>query len=249
MTTAAVVGQIEQVMSEAEKEVAVTVLKRDGTVSEATIDHRKVCDLLGGTPTVVGAIRALSVQAVALRGAKGEANKHKLPEASFEPSVKGDIVLLRTADDELGTPLGFAKAEFEAWVAQGMPEGESDEEEGEEAEDSDEEEVVEFGELDEAALRTICEGEGLSTKGVKKALIARIVEKMQQEEDDEDDDEEEEDGDEEDEDEDEVEEDKQDEDAPKVPATSGRGAKRSAPPAASKKPGPSAEAAAKRKAK
>ena len=63
------------------KEVACVVLRASGETHEVTIDHRKVSEVLGGVPTVVGGVRSLDVTAVALRDQKkGRVTKHTLPD-------------------------------------------------------------------------------------------------------------------------------------------------------------------------
>jgi hypothetical protein len=202
MANAEAMAQISAVMSAPSEPVGVVILRADGSADEATIDHRKVNELLGGTPTVVGAIRALNVQAVAQRGGNGKANKHKLSEDSFERKIKGDIVLLRTASDAVGSPRGLTLAEFQSWVEQGMPDGEdSDEEEGEEfgedeeesedgeegsesgseeeesGEDSEsgEEEEIVWEALPVAKLRRACELEGIDADGSQAELMQRLI--------------------------------------------------------------------------
>ncbi|KAG8468827.1 hypothetical protein KFE25_007345 [Diacronema lutheri] len=185
-----VVSQIGAVMAEAEKEVRVVVLKVDGTTAEATVDHRKVGEMIGGTPTVVGAIRALGVQAVAMSAAQSrpgaKKNAHKLPEASFEPGIKGDIVLLRTADDEVGSPLDLGLKDYSAWVDEGMPEAEEgeDDDEGEEDEgeeesegesegeddDDDDEDDDEAGDDDEEEEEEEAEEEGKTDAAAKRSV-------------------------------------------------------------------------------
>ena len=108
--------EIQSVMAQPPTPVAVVILRPDGSSEEQTIDQRKLCDVLGGPPTVVGAIRALDVQAVAKRNAKGSKNKHALPE-NWEESVCGTIILFRT--DEEAQPKPFQLTEFKAWVAEG----------------------------------------------------------------------------------------------------------------------------------
>ena len=187
-------AQISAVMSAPTQAVAVVVLRADGSCDEAKIDHRKVGELLGGTPTVVGALRFLSAQAVSRRGAKGSVNKHALPADSFEPGIKGDIVLLRTDDDSAGTPLDLTVVEYNKWVDDGRPdaeeeegEEEGEEDEGEESEEgeesgsededgeSDEEDEVDLSELPESELRRACKLFGLGEEGSKEALITRLA--------------------------------------------------------------------------
>jgi hypothetical protein len=198
MAKAMAMAQMRAVMAAPTEQVTVVVLHADGTSTEAMIDHRKVGELLGGTPTICGAIRALDAQAVAKDGAAGKVNTHVLPSGSFEPKIKGDIVLLRTANDEVGSPLGLPLAEFLAWVEQGMPEGddseseesegsedESDEdeegEEGEEGEESgdedesdEEDEAVDLAKLPLDQLRDACKHVGISHKGSREQLIERF---------------------------------------------------------------------------
>ena len=180
-------AQISAVMSAPTQAVAVVVLRADGSCDEAKIDHRKVGELLGGTPTVVGALRFLSAQAVSRRGAKGSFNKHALPADSFEPGIKGDIVLLRTDDDSAGTPLDLTVVEYNKWVDDGRPDAEEEEGEGEEGEEgeesgsededgeSDDEDEVDLSELPESELRRACKLVGLGEEGSKEALITRLA--------------------------------------------------------------------------
>ena len=114
-------AQISAVMSAPSQPVKVVVLHANGKTSETTVDHRKVTELLGAIPTFVGAIRALGAQAVARRDTRGEVNAHALPD-TFEPTVNGDIVLLRTADDAVGSPLDLTLREYDDWLATGMTE-------------------------------------------------------------------------------------------------------------------------------
>eukprot|EP00966_Prymnesium_polylepis_P194748 4514524-Prymnesium_polylepis.1 len=97
-------------------EVEVVVLHAAGDSSEKVIDQRKLSELLGGPPTVVGAIGSLGVQAVAKNKATGKKNKHALPE-HWEQGLKGEVVLFRT--DEDASPLGFKLTEFKKWVSDG----------------------------------------------------------------------------------------------------------------------------------
>ena len=170
--------------------VACVVLRAGGKVDQITLDQRKIAEVLGGPPTVVGAIRSLDVQAVAKRGAKGAVSKHAFP-ATFESKLKGDVVLFRTDDD--ASPQPFTAKEYKAWVADGMPdEGGSEDEEGEgeeleeesdseeessegEEEEEEEEEMVDLTTLSEQHLREACKALGLETKGKKEALVARIA--------------------------------------------------------------------------
>jgi hypothetical protein len=197
MATAEAMAQISAVMSAPSDPVGVVILRADGSTDEATIDHRKVNELLNGAPTVVGAIRALNVQAVAQRGGKGKANAHKLPESTFQLKIKGDIVLLRTASDAAGSPLALLLSEFHSWVAEGMPDGEeSEEEEGEEFEEEEEEEGEEDSEagseedgsgeesdseeidwdaLPEAEVRQACKMLGIGAGGSKAELCERLI--------------------------------------------------------------------------
>ena len=115
---ATAMAQIGAVMSAPTKEVAVVILKVDGKTAEKTIDQRKLSELLGGPPTVVGAIGSLGVQAIAKAKATGKLNQHTLPE-HWEQKLKGDIVLFRT--DEDASPLDFKLPEFKQWVADGTP--------------------------------------------------------------------------------------------------------------------------------
>jgi hypothetical protein len=108
--------EIQSVMSQPQLPVAVVVLNANGSSKEQVIDQRKLGEVLGGTPTVVGAVRSLDVQAIAKRGAKGTVNTHKLPE-NWETGVCGPIILFRT--DESAQPKPFKLAEFKAWVDEG----------------------------------------------------------------------------------------------------------------------------------
>ena len=127
MDSTEAMAQISAVMSAPSEPVEVVVLHADGKTSETTIDHRKVTELLGAIPTFVGAIRALGAQAVARRDCEGKVNAHVLPD-TFEPNVNGDIVLLRTAADAVGSPLALTLREYNEWVAGGMPDVDEDEE-------------------------------------------------------------------------------------------------------------------------
>ena len=89
---------IRSVMAAPDTPVAIVVLRASGKKEEIVADQRKLGEILGGTPTVVGAVNALDVQAVARRDNKGKPNPFKLPE-SFEAKLRGDVVLFRTADD------------------------------------------------------------------------------------------------------------------------------------------------------
>lgn len=196
MASAEALANISAVLSAPSEPVGVVILRADGTVDAATIDHRKVGELLQGTPTVCGAIRALNAQAVCLRAGKGKANAHSLPN-TFEPKIKGDIVLLRTASDAAGSPMALALQEYTDWVAAGRPDGEdSDEEEdgeefgeeesgeegegegesGEDGEESgEEEEEIDWDSLPADELRKACEMVGVETEGSKKQLIERLI--------------------------------------------------------------------------
>jgi hypothetical protein len=208
MDTAAAVAQIKAVMSAPTVEVACVVLRASGEAQEVVIDQRKVNELLGGAPTVVGGIRSLDVMAVALRDGKGKkATKHKLPD-TFDSNIRGDIVLFRS--DEDAAPLAFSLKEYSEWVEAGMPDAEVDEEEEEGGEEEEEEEEESDGEAEEAnfeelsvpELKKGCAMLGLSTEGSREDLIARLKEACP-EEDEDDEDESDEDEDESDEDEDE----------------------------------------------
>ena len=98
MDLAAAMAQIQSVMSAPDTPVPIVVLRASGKKEEIVADQRKLAEILGGTPTVVGAVNALDVQAVARRDNKGKKNPFALPD-SFEPNLKGDVVLFRTADD------------------------------------------------------------------------------------------------------------------------------------------------------
>jgi hypothetical protein len=168
--------QISAVMSAPPAEVVVVVLRVDGTLDEVTIDHRKVAELLGGTPSIVGAIPALDAQAVAKSDAKGKLNAHKLPEGSFERKVKGDIVLLRTADDEAASPLPLALKEYKAWVDAGMPDGEplAEKEEDELSEGDSDDDEPDLLTLPIGTLRKMCAIYRVSPEGSKEALVQRL---------------------------------------------------------------------------
>ena len=220
MDTAAAIAQLKATMSAPTQEVACVVLRASGEVHEVTIDHRKVSEVLGGMPTMVGAVRSLEVTACALREQKkGKVTKHELPD-SFDQGIKGDIVLLRTNED--AAPVAFTSKEYHEWVEAGRPdeaEDEDDEEEGEEfLEDDDEEEEGEeedeeeedareaFEKMSDAELRKGCMMLQVSSEGTRDELIERMVEASaalnadsDDSDDDEDDDEDDEDDDEEDE--------------------------------------------------
>ena len=226
-------AQIKQCMSAPSEPVACVMLRADGSAQEIVTDHRKIRDLLGGQPTVVGAIASLGVQAVMREGAKKK-SKHSFPEA-FEPTIKGDVLLFRIDDD--ASPLPYTPSEYKEWLDAGCPdeveeeeeeegeeiEGEEDEEEegeemeGEEEDDEeDEDEEEEEGEEDfetfAAKLKTLplqelklaCQSLQVSSSGTKDQLIARLHEAAQAAEDDDDDDDDDDNDDDDDDDEAEV---------------------------------------------
>ena len=218
MDVAAAMAQIQACMAAPDTPVEVVMLRASGKKEELVVDQRKLSELLGGQPTVVGAVNVLDVQAVARRDGKGKKNPFKFPEA-FESPLKGDVVLFRTAED--ASPMAFTVAEYDAWVADGMPnpedpdeEGADEEsgEEGEEGEESEEDEESEEGEDDFddsdedlaelaampiADLRQACTAMGVDEKGTKEELVARLIEHMDADDDDDDDEEESDDDDEE----------------------------------------------------
>ena len=96
------------------------LLEAKGGAKQVSIDHREMATVLKGTPSLVGAIISLDgvqvlnnrrmnrsaclsrrihvAQAVARSGAKGPLAKHDFPP-SFEPKLRGDVILFRTDDD------------------------------------------------------------------------------------------------------------------------------------------------------
>ena len=106
-------------------QVKCVVLRASGEIEEIVIDQRNIKDVIQGVPTIVGGVRALDIMAVARRDNKGKKNAHKLPD-TFDANIKGDIVLLKTAED--ATPLDFAKKAWTEWVAAGMVDDAAEEE-------------------------------------------------------------------------------------------------------------------------
>ena len=212
--------QIKACMAAPSEPVACVMLRADGSSEEIVTDHRKIRELLKGTPTVVGAIASLGVQAVMTEGAKKK-TKHVFPE-TFDPNIKGDVLLFRI--NEEAAPMPFTPKEYKDWVDAGCPdevedgeedageeeydkeeegdEDESEEDEGEEEEgeeeEGEEEDFETFAEklkaLPKSALMEVCQQMNVSASGTKDQLIARLHEAAQAaaEEDDDDDDEEEE---------------------------------------------------------
>ena len=185
---------MKAMMSAPSEPVACVVLRASGEVQEVTIDQRKVNELLGGVPTVVGGARSLDVMALALRdGKKAKKTKHTLPDY-FEENIKGDIVLVRT--DEDAAPLPFTIKEYKEWADAGFPDSEQesdDEEEGEEFEgeeedDDEEDESEEEGEEEDAEavfeqmtdeqLKKGCLLMKMDAEGTREQLVARMVEGM-----------------------------------------------------------------------
>ena len=211
--------QIKACMAAPNEPVACVMLRADGSSEEIVTDHRKIRELLKGTPTVVGAIASLGVQAVMTEGAKKK-TKHVFPE-TFDPNIKGDVLLFRI--NEEAAPMPFTPKEYKDWVEAGCPdeveeedeeagEEEDDEEEGEEDESKEEEGEEEEGEEEEdfetfaeklkalpkSALMEVCQQMNVSASGTKDQLIARLHEAAQAAaEEDDDDEEEEEEGEEE----------------------------------------------------
>ena len=70
MNTAEAMAQIQTVMSAAEEPVACVLLEAGGKMREVIADNRQLGKVLGGSPTIVGALRLLDVTAAATtRGA------------------------------------------------------------------------------------------------------------------------------------------------------------------------------------
>ena len=67
-----------------------------------------------GVSTIVGALRLLDVTAVATT--RGAATKHELPK-SFDIGVRGDILLVRNAEDS--SPMPLTLKEYRAWLKEG----------------------------------------------------------------------------------------------------------------------------------
>ena len=124
---------------------------------------------------------------------KGKKNKHSMPE-KWDSNLKGDVIMFKVDDDGACAP--FTLKEHQKWVDEGMPddevdapeesdaeessddEEESDGEESSSDEDGDEEDLHVFAErmkdLPVAELRKACRILGLSDKGGKSQLIAKL---------------------------------------------------------------------------
>ena len=139
--------QIKACMAAPSEPVACVMLRADGSSEEIVTDHRKIRELLKGTPTVVGAIASLGVQAVMTEGAKKK-TKHVFPE-TFDPNIKGDVLLFRI--NEEAAPMPFTPKEYKDWVDAGCPDEVEDGEEdaGEEEYDKEEEGDEDESEEDE----------------------------------------------------------------------------------------------------
>ena len=190
--------------------VPCVMLLANGSIKEVVADQRKYGEMLGGRPTVVGAIISLGVEAIARNGAKGKKNQHALPE-SFEANIKGDVILFRT--DEDASPIPFTAKEYREWVDAGMPDDgpEEAEDEEEEEEDEEEEETLEeftakMKDLTMPQVREACKVLGVSDKGSRQELMQRLHEKAAEGEEDDDDSDDDDDDDEDDDDEEEEEE-------------------------------------------
>ena len=189
MDTASAIAELKKTMAAPTKEVACVVLRVSGETEEITIDHRKVNEVLGSVPTVVGGVRSLDVLAVAQRDQKkGKVTKHELPD-TFDKPIRGDIVLLRTDSD--ASPMPFMAKEFKEWADAGFPDdAEQEEDEGEELMDEeDEDDGEEEGEEDEEAdareeleklptgdLKKACKMMEIETTGTREELIERLIE-------------------------------------------------------------------------
>ena len=150
MDTAAAVMQIKEVMNAPTAPVPVVLMRADGEAQEMTIDQRKVNELIGGVPTIVGGILSLNVFASGLRDqskAAGPKNKHKFPE-TFDKDIRGDVVLFRT-NEETSAPEPFTLKEFVEWVAAGMPDDAPDEDADEVEMDDEEDDEDEDDEEDD----------------------------------------------------------------------------------------------------
>ena len=64
MDIAAAMAQIQSVMSAPDAPVPIVVLRASGKKEEIVADQRKLAEILGGTPTVVGAVNALTTGAL-----------------------------------------------------------------------------------------------------------------------------------------------------------------------------------------
>jgi hypothetical protein len=200
MDTAAAIAQIQAVMSAPTEPVACVILRADGSVEEQVTDQRKISVVLGGVPTVVGAIMSLGVQAVAKQGATIATN-HTFPSETFEPNIKGDVVLFRTGSD--AEPIAFTAAQYNEWVDKGRPDEpvaseeeesgeemeEGEEESGEEESDESESESEEgetfadfsdrMKELPLEELKKACRLCNLSDQGTQEQLLARMYDHAQ----------------------------------------------------------------------
>ena len=72
MNTAEAMAQIQTVMSAAEEPVACVLLEAGGKMREVIADHRQLGKVLGGSPTIVGALRLLDATWTIL-------SKHRAP--------------------------------------------------------------------------------------------------------------------------------------------------------------------------
>ena len=184
MNTAEAMAQIQTVMSAAEEPVACVLLEAGGKMREVIADHRQLGKVLGGSPTIVGALRLLDVTAVATT--RGAATKHELPK-SFDIGVRGDILLVRNAEDSSPMPLtlkeyrswlkeGGLAAENKAWEEAAEEEG-GDDEEGEEfGEESDDEDDGEEGSESEGEEGTDVESEGEEEdeEAINESVLAEL---------------------------------------------------------------------------
>lgn len=75
--------------------VSCVVLLEHGEMKEVQLVHSDVHKYLGGKLCIVGALPEIDVVAVGRVDAK-KPNAFCLPRASFEPNIRGDIVLVRT---------------------------------------------------------------------------------------------------------------------------------------------------------
>ncbi len=62
MDLAAAMAQIQSVMSAPDTPVPIVVLRASGKKEEIVADQRKLAEILGGTPTVVGAVNTGALQ-------------------------------------------------------------------------------------------------------------------------------------------------------------------------------------------